>query len=156
MAAPSKRPRGNPFQRKHLRAAYRSGLEVAVSATLAGAGVVALYERVRIPFIQPAKARTYTPDFLLPNGIIVETKGIWAADDREKHKLVKAQHPDLDIRLVFSNAKAKIAKGSATTYASVCDKLGIRWADKKVPAEWLGEPVNPLALAAARALLKKE
>ncbi len=149
------KPRGNPFARKHLRAAYRSGLEVTVAAALTAAGVSFAYEQVRIPFTQPAKSRTYTPDYLLPNGIIIETKGIWSADDREKHKLVKEQHPALDIRLVFSSSKAKIAKGSKTTYAMVADKLGILYADKKVPPAWLTEPLNSASLAAAQALLKK-
>jgi hypothetical protein len=151
----AKRPTGNPFARKHPRANYRSGLESTIAAALLAVGVVALYEQVRIPFTQPAKSRTYTPDFLLPNGIIVETKGIWDASDRQKHALVKAQHPDLDIRLVFSSAKAKIAKGSSTTYAACADKLGIPWADKKVPPEWLSEPVNQASLAAAQALIKR-
>lgn len=149
------KPKGNPFARKHLRASYRSGLEVAVGAALAAAGLAVVYEGVRIPFTQPAKNRTYTPDWLLPNGIIVETKGIWSADDREKHKLVKEQHPELDIRIVFSSSKAKIAKGSKTTYADVCQKLGITYADKAVPAAWIAEPVNLSAKAAAEALLKK-
>jgi hypothetical protein len=149
------KPKGNPFARQHLRASYRSGLEVTIAAALAAVGITALYEQVRIPFTQPAKSRTYTPDFALPNGIIVETKGIWDASDREKHKLVKDQHPDLDIRLVFSSSKAKIAKGSSTTYAMVATKLGIPFADKQVPPSWLAEPVNEKSLLAYTKLIKR-
>ena len=31
---------------------------------------------------------TYTIDFTLPNGILVETKGRWVAEDRKKHLLM--------------------------------------------------------------------
>ena len=55
--------------------------------------------------------RTYTPDFVLPNGIILETKGQFISDDRRKHKLIKQQHPDLDIRFVFTNSKSKLSRG---------------------------------------------
>lgn len=142
----TKRPKGIRF---HARAAYRSGLEVAISAALTAAGVAFLYEQVVIPFNQPAKARKYTPDFVLPNGIIVETKGLWESDDRQKHLWVREQHPKLDIRLVFSNANAKLYKGSPTTYATFCDKHGIPWANKTIPVSWLTEKGS---LASKRAL----
>lgn len=124
---------------KHLRAAYRSGLEATLAAALAAAGVPVLFETLKVPFTQPAKGRTYTPDFLLPNGIIIESKGLFAAEDRQKHLWVKAQHPDLDVRFVFSNAKAKLYKGSPRSYADWCDKNGFRWAHKIIPHEWLTE-----------------
>jgi hypothetical protein len=38
---------------------------------------------------------------------------------------VKDQHPALDIRFVFSNAKAKLRKGSPTTYADVGRQAGL-------------------------------
>jgi hypothetical protein len=124
----------------HLRAAYRSGLETAIGAALALAGVAYTYESHKVPYTQPAKARTYTPDFVLPNGIVLETKGLFVAEDRQKHVLVKQQHPDLDVRFIFSNANAKLRKGSPTTYAMWCDKEGFKWAHKKVPEIWLTEP----------------
>lgn len=125
--------------RRHIQAAHRSGLERTIAASLALANVPATFEQHRLPFEQPAKRRHYTPDFVLPNGIVIETKGLFAAEDREKMLLVITQHPHLDIRMVFSNAKAKLRKGSSTTYASWCDKNGIRWAHKTIPAEWLVE-----------------
>jgi hypothetical protein len=128
-----------PTQFRHLRAAYRSGLEATLAAALATAGVPVSFEQHRIPYTQPEKARNYTPDFVLPNGIVVETKGLFTAEDRAKMLWVQAQHPTLDIRMVFSNAKAKLRKGSPTTYAEWCDKNGIPWAHKVIPAEWLRE-----------------
>lgn len=83
--------------------------------------------------------RTYTPDFLLPNGIIIETKGRFLPEDRRKHLEVRKQHPELDIRFVFSRASAPINKGSKTTYAMWCEKHGFLWADKQIPDDWLYE-----------------
>ena len=50
----------------------------------------------------------YKPDFVLPNGIIIETKGQFLSSDRTKHKLIAKQNPLLDIRFVFSNPNTKI------------------------------------------------
>lgn len=76
---------------------------------------------------------------MLPNGIIIEAKGIFDATDRAKHLLIKAQYPHLDIRFVFSNAKAKIYKGSKTTLAAWCEKNGYQYATKEIPAKWFKE-----------------
>lgn len=82
---------------------------------------------------------TYTPDFVLANGIIVETKGRFITSDRQKHLMIKEQHPDLDIRFVFSNPNSKLYKGSKTTYADWCDKHGFKWAKEEIPLEWIKE-----------------
>jgi hypothetical protein len=63
-----------------------------------------------------------------------------------------AQHhspcPLLDIRFVFSRSASPIRKGSKTTYAAWCDKLGIPFADKLVPQAWIDEPNDPSRHAA--------
>jgi len=97
--------------------------------------------------VEPAKSRHYTPDFILPNGIVIETKGLFQTEDRQKHQLLKLLYPCLDIRLVFSNAMAKIAKRSKTTYAAWAKAAGIPWAHKTIPREWLHEPPNRASLA---------
>jgi hypothetical protein len=51
--------------------------------------------------------------------------------------LIKEQHPELDIRFVFSNSKTRISKQSKTTYADWCRTKGFQFADKKIPQEWL-------------------
>lgn len=131
---------------------YRSGLEETAADQLTRAGIPFRFEEVKIPFLEPAKSRTYTPDFVLPNGIIVETKGLFQTEDRQKHLLVRKQHPCLDIRFVFSNAKAKIAKLSKTTYSMWAEKNGFPWAHKTIPVEWLSEATNSNSLAAIGAL----
>jgi len=117
---------------------YRSGLEVKVAKQLEEAGVKAEYETTKIKY-HVEEDRTYTPDFVLPNGIVVETKGRFVLEDRKKHLLVKSQHPHLDIRFVFTNSKTKIRKGSPTSYADWCNKNGFTFSDKLIPKEWLNE-----------------
>ncbi|WP_218016223.1 hypothetical protein [Sphingomonas asaccharolytica] len=132
----------------------RSGLEDKTMEDLAVRGVPYRYEEVRVSYEKPASRHKYTPDFILPNGIIVETKGIFEVADRQKHELVKAQHPGLDIRFVFSRSKSPIRKGSKTTYASWCAGRGIPFSDKVIPQAWIDEADNPerhAAIAAASA-----
>ena len=116
---------------------YRSGLEDKVAKQLELQGVKVEYETTKIKYVVPESLHTYTPDFVLPNGIIVETKGRFVVADRKKHLLVQQQYPDLDIRFVFSNSKTKISKGSKTSYADWCNKNGFTFADKEVPEQWL-------------------
>jgi hypothetical protein len=118
---------------------YRSGLEETISKQLTEAGIDFEYEKLKIKYEQPSVKRTYTPDFELPNGIIIETKGRLILEDRKKHLWIKEQHPNLDIRFCFSNAKAKITAGSPTTYADWADKNGFKWCQKTIPDEWLKE-----------------
>lgn len=119
---------------------YRSGLEEQISEQLVGLGVDGEYEKHTINYVKPASNHKYTPDFKLPNGIFVETKGRFTTEDRKKHLLIKQQYTDLDIRFVFQNSKNRIRKGSKTTYADWCIKHGYIFADKEIPSSWLMEP----------------
>lgn len=116
---------------------FRSGLEVKVAEQLKGSGVAVEYETTKIKYVVPESVHTYTPDFVLPNGIVVETKGRFTLPDRKKHLLIQKQHPEKDIRFVFTNSNNKISKGSKTSYADWCRKNGFKFSDKKVPDEWL-------------------
>lgn len=108
-----------------------------VMEQLRAEGVDAQYESQVITYTKPAKPSKYTPDFTLPNGIIIETKGRFVTADRQKHLLIKAQHPELDIRFVFSNPNQRISKQSSTTYAMWCEKNGFLYAKQLIPREWL-------------------
>lgn len=134
---------------------YRSGLEDKVGAQLSALGVPVKYESVVLRYKKPAKDARYTPDWPLPNDIIIETKGRFVTADRQKHLLIKQQYPDLDIRFVFSNSKTRISKKSKTTYAMWCEKNGFKYADKLVPEEWVREPACPRRSAALREATKK-
>lgn len=126
------------IRQRAIKAGYRSGLEETISLQLTKLSVPVLYETEKVRY-EVNELRTYTPDFLLPNGIIIESKGRFVAADRKKHLLIQKQHKDLDIRFVFSNSRAKITKGSKTTYGDWCDKHGFLYADKLIPEEWLKE-----------------
>ena len=115
--------------------AFRSRLEEKVADLLVELGVKYEYESTKIPYqIQ----YNYTPDFLLPNGIYLETKGYWDAADRRKIKAVKTLHPEIDLRMVFQAPFNKISKRSKTSYAQYCDKLNIPWCSfTNIPLDWL-------------------
>jgi hypothetical protein len=122
-----------------IKYGYRSGFEHKISEQLEQQNINPQYETTVVKYTIPARDSKYTVDFTLPNGILVETKGRWMPDDRKKHLLVKEQHPELDIRIVFQSAKSKLRKGSKTTYADYCDKHGIQWAEKTIPQSWIDE-----------------
>ncbi len=119
------------------RSDFRSGLEYRVACQLEDLGVAYEYEQLKVKYQR--RESTYTPDFELPNGIIIEAKGRFKSEDRSKHLRIKEQHPELDIRFVFSNSSNKLNKNSNTTYAGWCDKHGFKWSDKVIPKEWLNE-----------------
>jgi len=130
------------------RYGYRSGLEEQIARQLEEAGVDAGYESEKIAYLKPARNAKYTPDWILPNGIIIESKGRFVVEDRQKHLIIKEQYPALDIRFVFSNSRTRISKNSKTSYAMWCEKHGFRFADKFIPQEWLDEPVCEFRLSA--------
>lgn len=135
------KPKGQKLTQEQvlLHHGVRSGLEDTICQELSALGVEYKYEELKIKYTQPSKVRTYTPDIELPNKIVVEIKGRWVAADRQKIALVKQQHPDMDLRMVFSNSRAKISKTSKTTYGMYCDKIGVPYADKHIPLEWIKE-----------------
>jgi hypothetical protein len=120
-----------------LKEGFRSGLEDKVAVQLRAAGFDPHYEEDVIPYTKPERIHKYHPDFRLRDGLYIETKGRFVTADRQKHILIKAQHPDIEIRFVFSNSKARISKSSKTTYADWCIKHGFLYADKLIPKDWL-------------------
>ena len=117
---------------------YRSGLEVKLSEFLDELKVKYIYEGIKIEW-EDLAYRHYTPDFVLPNGIIIETKGLFTVEDRRKHICIKKQHPKLDIRFVFTSSKRKIKKGSKTSYGDWCEKNKFLYHDRVIPEPWLKE-----------------
>ena len=124
------------IRQQAIKNGYRSGLEDVISKDLKNRGVDFGYETVKINW-KLVENKTYTPDFILPNGIIIESKGRCVPEDRKKHLKVREQNPKLDIRFVFSNSRNKIRKGSKTTYAMWCEKNNFLYADKRIPDEWI-------------------
>lgn len=139
--------------RRHSKRSYRSGLEYDIACDLRKKKVIYEYEPSdgKIVYTIPESLHKYTPDFVITSKsgkrIIVESKGIFDYTDRKKHLLIRQQHPELDIRFVFTRSKQKIRKGSKTTYADICEGRGkgefkgVTWpyADKTIPRSWLNE-----------------
>ena len=130
---------------------YRSGLEQKVASELKALGIKFSYEpKGWVTYNKPTSR--YKPDFVLPNGIIVETKGQFLSSDRTKHKLIKEQHPNIDIRFVFSNSKKRLGSKSKTTYGMWCIKYGFDYADRSIPSEWIHEKPTPSRMKAIKVL----
>jgi hypothetical protein len=125
-------------RREAIKYGYRSGLEHKISMALDTIKYKYNYESIKIEW-EDLAYRTYTPDFILNNGIIIETKGRFLTADRRKHLCIKKQHPKLDIRFVFTNSRSKLSKGAKSTYAEWCIKHGFRYYDRIIPEDWLKE-----------------
>lgn len=134
-----KAKQGTTGKRAGFKHGFRSGDEVRVGEQIEAHSMPVVYETFKLPYMVPEKRHFYTPDFLLPNGILVEVKGIFDSTDRAKHLFVKAQFPGLDIRFVFTRSKAPIGPGSKTTLADWCRKYGYQFADKLIPESWFHE-----------------
>jgi len=121
-----------------VRHGFRSGLEERIANELKSFRVRYEFEETKLKYTKPEKIHTYTPDFYLPKqNIYIETKGLFTSQDRQKMRFIKEQHPNIEIRFIFSNAKAKISKKSKTTYGMWAEKYGFKYADKNIPKEWL-------------------
>lgn len=82
----------------------------------------------------------YIPDFQLPNGILIETKGYFPPRDRSKMLKVKKQNPKLDIRFVFQRPNNKITKSkNSIMYWEWAERHGFKWADGHIPLKWWKE-----------------
>lgn len=118
---------------------YRSKFEQKVAANLRERKIKFDYETEKLPFTQPASKHIYTPDFILPNGIIVEVKGKFDNASRKKMAIVcKEYEGKKDIRMLFMRDQP-LQKGAKQTYGEWCDSKGIKWAVGEVPDDWLAE-----------------
>lgn len=104
-----------------------------MAGLLTEAGATYEYETLRIPWTDN---HFYKPDFILPNGVLIEVKGRFLGKDRAKHLKVRKQHPDLDIRFVFQ-VDQPLSPASDTLYSEWCDKHGFLYAFMEIPKEWI-------------------
>jgi hypothetical protein len=118
--------------------AFRSKLEAAVWATIEEVQPNAKFESLKLPY---TLAHTYTPDIILPSGVILEVKGTFiqkGCDCRPKMLAIKQAFPDLDIRFILQNPGAPAAPRAKMTHSEWCDKHGFPWCHyKTIPPEWL-------------------
>lgn len=113
---------------------YRSKFERQIASQLSKAGVRFEYETIKLGYVRQC---SYTPDFILPNGVIIEAKGFFKASDRTKMLAVREANPSLDIRFIFQNAKVKLSRNSRTSYSQWAERHGFKWAQGNVPGEWI-------------------
>lgn len=123
--------------RRRRHAIYKSKFEAHVAEQLKALKIPVQYEADKIPYVVPERTHKYCPDWKLPNGAYIESKGIFDTTDRQKILLLKEQYPKLRIYLLFYNANQKLYKRSKTSYAEWCDKHEIPWAHRVIPKEWL-------------------
>ena len=115
---------------------YRSKFEASIAANLHAKNVSFSYESIKLDYTLEG---TYVPDIIFQNGVVVEIKGWFSAASRRKMVAVKTQHPDLDIRLCFQNAKEKLSrKKNSMRYYEWADRNGFKWCHKVIPADWYG------------------
>lgn len=113
---------------------FRSGFESQVAKNLNASGVSWEYEQYKYDLLIP---RSYTPDFVLSNGVVLEVKGYFDAEDRRLIKLFKEQHPSVDIRMVLQKPHQKLTKTGSMTYALWCDKYSVPWCEGPIiPSSW--------------------
>lgn len=96
------------------------------------------FEAEEIKYTVPAVPAVYTPDFVieLTDGrtIYLETKGYLRPEHKKKMQLVRKQHPDLDIRIVFQRDHR--LPHSKVTYTKWAEKTGYPSSVGQVPKEW--------------------
>lgn len=83
--------------------------------------------------------KTYIPDFVIEfkdgRKLYIEAKGFLRPEDRAKLLAVKAQHPDMDIRIIFERDN-KLSRTSRTRYSDWATKSGFPFSIGSVPREW--------------------
>ena len=123
---------------------YRSIFERDIAAALDEMGIPFEYEVHSFPWREELPSgycddcgadkvyadRTYTPDFFLPNGYIIEAKGMFTSKDRKIALAMQEQHPDIKIVYLFGYNN-RLSRGSSTTYLEWCRKRKLEAADKK-------------------------
>lgn len=151
---PRKAPRNTTTRRKALKAGYRSGLEQNVAVHLKACGIPFRYEPFKLDYTTIKKAKgisckccggdeiihtkQYLPDFHVKGtDLLLESKGIFSFADRRKQLEVQAQNPDWDIVIIFQSPRTKVSPKSKHTYASWCDKNGLKWFAYSDKQKWI-------------------
>lgn len=112
---------------------YKSKFEASVAESLRRRGVPFTYEECMYEYTLEC---WYTPDWFLPGGIVVETKGKFTNIDRRKLLAVKKQHPTIDLRLVFMKDNP-IRRGSKTKCSMWAERHGFPYAIGDIPSDWI-------------------
>ena len=110
----------------------RSRLEQQFERLLQEFEVMYDYEVTKIPYTIPESKHTYTVDWTLLNGVLLETKGRLADyAERKKYELLKEQHPDLDLRFVFADPNKLVGGTKTVTHGAWATKHNFKWCSIK-------------------------
>jgi hypothetical protein len=122
--------------------------EVKCAADLQNRGVKYGYEVETFEYQH--KPQHYTPDFVIPRkgqkNLYVEYKGKMTPDIRRKMIAIQRSNPDLEIAIVFENAKNNISKrrkkkdgtyNTPTKYWQWAERKGFLWSEHTIKEEWL-------------------
>ena len=112
---------------------FRNQFEEKLASFLEEKRVAYEYETLILGYTLEGK---YKPDFILPNGIIIEAKGFFRTHAQRALRAVKKAHPELDIRLVFYNQNQKV-QGSKLKCYEWAVKHKFKFADKTIPESWI-------------------
>lgn len=116
----------------------RSGFEHKIVSMLKKLKISFEYEPIKIKYVQPAKNRTYTPDFKI-GPLFIEAKGRLTREDRNKLCWIRESNPDMRLVILLQDSTRPLYKGSPTSYGEWCTKQQFEWADFSdgIPKEWI-------------------
>ena len=126
-------PQWNSEKRMRTSKGFRNQFEERLGSFLDDRRVAYEYETLVLSYTLEGK---YKPDFILPNGIIIEAKGFFRTNAQRTLRAVKKKHPKLDIRLVFYNQNQKVQGSNLKCYEWAV-KYKFKFADKNIPEEWI-------------------
>jgi len=112
---------------------FRNQFEERLGSFLDDRRIAYEYETLILGYTLEGK---YKPDFILPNGIIIEAKGFFRLTAQRILKAIKKQHPDLDIRFIFYDCNKKV-QGSNLTCKAWATKYNFKFANRNIPEEWI-------------------
>lgn len=135
---------------------YKSNFERYIAECLEEAEIDFTYESYTYTFEVPEpgklscgscgsrdilRTKSYTPDFFLKNGIIIETKGKCLTKHRREFEAFKDAFPDEDFRILFIRNNLLRKKG-LYRYGDWAEKVGIPYAIGELPQEWIKECIE--------------
>lgn len=114
---------------RHKRPGRHNKFEVQTRSQLEINEISFEYEAEKLAYVIEG---VYKSDFTIRsrNGkIVMETKGFFRPEDKRKMVAVRKAHPDLDLRILFYSYRPE--------YIRWAEKYNIKWAVKRIPAEWI-------------------
>lgn len=141
------------YKGKEITSDTRSTFEGIIEQQLKELGVNYEYESTVLPWVRKITSGKclscghsevgqqcdYTPDFRINRGqrtFFIEVKGYLDGPDRTKLRAIKAQYPDLDIRIVFQRDNPIKGTKNKTRYSEWARKYGFVYSVGSVPSEW--------------------